>query len=99
MKSSQTPGDSATAGGDAAAQSEVVEKKIRDEINKNSNRLVLENQKLQDLSFMSGLLWESLSEIDLHKNYLSSIDVLNQFRNLKTITAADNYIEQINLNL
>ena len=48
---------------------------------------------------MGGILWDSLQEIDLHKNFLSSIDVLNQFRNLKVIKASDNYITEINLNL
>lgn len=39
--------------------------------------MVLENFRLQDIMFMSGIVWDSLAEIDLHKNFLSSIDVLN----------------------
>ena len=46
-----------------------------------------------------GQVWDNLQEIDLHKNFLSSIDILNQFRNLKLIKASDNYIQEINLNL
>lgn len=48
---------------------------------------------------MGTIQWDSLAEINLHKNFLSSIDVLNHFRNLREIRASDNYIQEINLNL
>ena len=77
----------------------IAEKKIKDEMAKGSQKLILENSKLQDLSFLTGIQWDNLMEIDLYKNYLSSIDILNQFKNLRYIRASDNYIEEISLNL
>jgi len=48
---------------------------------------------------MNDVLWEALLEINLHSNYLPSIDLLNQFRNLRKINASHNYIVEVNLNL
>ncbi len=48
---------------------------------------------------MGTIQWDSLTDINLHKNDLVSIDVLNHFRNLREIRASNNYINEINLNL
>ena len=48
---------------------------------------------------MLGVDWEYLVEVNLHKNFLSSIDILNSFRNIRIIKASNNYIQEINLNL
>lgn len=40
-----------------------------------------------------------IENTDLSKNYLSSIDVLNRFVNLKEINASDNYLASINFAL
>ena len=40
-----------------------------------------------------------LVKIDISRNYLDNIDVLNQFQSLKVIIAGDNYIQSINLQL
>ena len=44
-------------------------------------------------------LWENTQEVNLSKNFLSSIDVLNQFRNLRFLIASENYIVEVSLNL
>lgn len=44
-------------------------------------------------------LWENTLEVNLSKNFLSSIDVLNQFRSLRYLTASENYIIEVSLNL
>ena len=42
---------------------------------------------------------QNLMKIDVSKNYLDSIDILNQLQRLKVIVASDNYIRAVNLQL
>ena len=61
---------------------------------------MLSNEKLQhlgDLQKMHNL--QNLMKIDVSKNYLDSIDILNQLQRLKVIVASDNYIRAVNLQL
>lgn len=72
---------------------------IKDQISKGSGSLSLENFQITDLRCLSGLQWEGLSEVDLNKNGLASIDTLNNFRSLVSIKASFNFIVEVNLNL
>lgn len=38
-------------------------------------------------------------KIDISKNYLDNIDILNNYQRLKVIIASDNYIRTVNLQL
>lgn len=44
-------------------------------------------------------MWDNVVEINVQKNFLSSIDVLNHFSNLRFLIASDNYIHEVSLNL
>lgn len=48
-------------------------------------------------SVMLASMWDSVLEIDVSRNMISSIDSLNQFRNLKILRASENYILEVNL--
>ena len=47
---------------------------------------------------MSTML-SDLQKIDISKNYLDNIDILNSLKRLKMIVASDNYIRAVNLQL
>jgi Leucine-rich repeat (LRR) protein len=44
-------------------------------------------------------MWENTLEISVRKNYISSIEVLNQFSNLRFLDASENYLQEVSLNL
>ena len=60
-------------------------------------------EKLHELNFLDEVPDNNKAQLvetaDLSKNYLSSIDVLARFSNLREINASDNYLSAINFNL
>lgn len=54
---------------------------------------------LQNLDFMQDHSWNNLQEINISRNLLINIDILNMYINLKQIDASSNYIETVDLNL
>ena len=66
---------------------------------RSEHNLVLMDKGLQDLNFLRSIEWEGLFEVNMNKNYLSSIEQLNKFRNLKAISASNNYIYEVHLEL
>jgi Leucine-rich repeat (LRR) protein len=59
----------------------------------------LESLDLHDLECMRGVSLKNLRDIQLSRNMVSNIDILNQYKNLETIDASNCYIEDVNFNL
>ena len=54
--------------------------------------LNLQKLDIQDVKFMSNVVWVSLTEINLSRNMVTNIDILSQFVNLRVIDAQNNYL-------
>jgi len=59
----------------------------------------IESLQLHDLNFMRTHKWNTLEVINLNRNMVNNIDILNQYPNLKVINATNCYIEEVNLKL
>ena len=65
---------------------------IEDSQRSEQTSLTLTKLDIQDLKFLSNVVWISLTEINLSRNMITNIDILSQFTNLRVIDAQNNYI-------
>jgi fumarylacetoacetate (FAA) hydrolase family protein len=68
---------------------------------RNPHVVTLFNRKLYDLTVIEQLprFLLNLQEINIQKNFLNNIDILNKMHRLRKINAGDNYLANVNLQL
>ena len=95
-----TPGNDQADGSQVGVNQEIIENLMMQHT-KNPHVVSLFNRKLYDLTVIEQLprYLLNLQEIDIQKNFLNNIDMLNKMHRLRKINAGDNYLSNVNLNL
>lgn len=72
---------------------------MRNQMIHQERSLNIEEFQLYDLGFMKNQAWVLLEEIQLNRNMIANIDILNQYQHLVSVDASHCFIQEVNFSL